>query len=321
MRIGFLSGLVYPGHCPLAREGGGRSNQSCRGRVPRMFAIIGLIGVFFCVFGGHVIFGGKMGVIIEALPKEVMIIGGSGVASFLITNSSHTVKQSGRDIKKIFSGSRFHKKEYIELLSLLYQILKTMKSKGVLAIEQHIEKPLESNIFNAYPAVMKTNTTIKFVADYLRMYSIGVDNPHEMESLMEQEIEKMKHEDQHSSHAIQGLADALPALGIVAAVLGVIKTMGSINEPPEILGKLIGSALVGTFMGIFLAYCLAAPIAGRLKGIAEEEAQFYSVIKTALTAHLGGYAPQVSIEAARKQVPTEYMPDFNELEEILSQIT
>ena len=198
-----------------------------------MFAIIGLVGVFFCVFGGYVIFGGKMAIILEALPKEVMIIGGSGVSSFLITNSAHTVKASGKDIKKIFAGSPFHKKEYIELLSLLYQILKTMKSKGVLAIEQHIEKPLESNIFNAYPAVMKSSTTVKFISDYLRMYSIGVDNPMEMESLMEAEIDKMKHEDQHSSHAIQGLADALPALGIVAAVLGVIKTMASISEPPE----------------------------------------------------------------------------------------
>ncbi|MFV3127675.1 flagellar motor stator protein MotA [Niveispirillum sp. KHB5.9] len=285
-----------------------------------MFAIIGLVGVFFCVFGGYVIFGGKMGIILEALPKEVMIIGGSGLSSFLITNSAHTVKASGADIKKIFAGSKFHKKEYIELLSLLYQILKTMKSKGVLAIEQHIEKPMESNIFNAYPAVMKSNLTVKFISDYLRMFSIGVDNPIEMESLMEQEIDKMKHEDQHSSHAIQGLADALPALGIVAAVLGVIKTMASITEPPEVLGKLIGGALVGTFMGIFLAYCLAAPIAGRLKGIAEEDSMFFGVIKTAIVAHLGGYAPQVSIEAARKKVPTEYMPDFNELEEILSQI-
>lgn len=285
-----------------------------------MNAIIGLVGVFLAVFGGYIAFGGHIDIILEAVPKEVTIIGGSGLFSFMTTNSMHTIKASGKDVKKIFAGSKFHKKEYIELLSLLYQIMKTMKSKGVLAIEQHIEKPLESNIFNAYPAVMKSSLSVKFIADYLRMFSIGVDNPIEMETLMEQEIEKMMHEDQHSSHAIQGLADALPALGIVAAVLGVIKTMGSINEPPEVLGKLIGGALVGTFMGIFLAYCLAAPIAGRLKGIAEEDAMFFGVIKTAIVAHLGGYAPQVSIEAARKKVPTEYMPDFNELEEILSQI-
>ncbi|MFM2045181.1 MAG: chemotaxis MotA protein [Pseudomonadota bacterium] len=286
-----------------------------------MFAAIGLFGVFFCVFGGYVIFGGKMGIIIGALPKEVMIIGGSAVCSFLIANSTHTVKQSVGDVKKIFGGSRFHKKEYMELLALLYQILKTMKTKGVLAIEQHIEKPMESNIFNAYPGIMKDPFTVKFIADYLRMFSIGVDNPHELEALMEQEIDKAKHEAMHSSHAIQGIADALPALGIVAAVLGVIKTMASITEPPEVLGKLIGGALVGTFLGIFLSYCLAAPIASRLKGIAEEETQFYHVIRAAITAHLAGYAPQVSIEAARKKVPSEYMPDFNELEEALAAIT
>ncbi|MFC7332674.1 flagellar motor stator protein MotA [Rhodocista pekingensis] len=286
-----------------------------------MFPAIGLFGVFFCVFGGYIIFGGKIGIIVEALPKEVMIIGGSAVSSFLIANSSHVIKKSMADIKRIFGGARFHKKEYMELLSLLYQILKTMKTKGVLAIEQHIEKPMESNIFNAYPSIMKDPFTVKFIADYLRMFSIGVDNPHEMESLMEQEIEKAKHEDLHSSHALQTMADAMPALGIVAAVLGVIKTMASINEPPEVLGKLIGGALVGTFMGIFLSYCIVAPIASRLKAITEEEMQFYMVIQAAITAHLAGYAPQVSIEAARKKVPSDYMPDFNELEEALSAIS
>ncbi|HYE53081.1 MAG TPA: flagellar motor stator protein MotA [Azospirillaceae bacterium] len=285
-----------------------------------MFAIIGLFGVFFCVFGGYVIFGGKMGIIIEALPKEVMIIGGSGASAFLIANSNHVIKKSMGDIKRIFAGARFHKKEYMELLALLYQILKTMKTKGVLAIEQHIEKPMESNIFNAYPSIMKDPFTVKFVADYLRMFSIGVDNPHELEALMEQEIDKVKHEDLHSSHALQSMADAMPALGIVAAVLGVIKTMASITEPPEVLGKLIGGALVGTFMGIFISYCLLAPIASRLKAITEEEVQFYHVIRAAITAHLAGYAPQVSIEAARKKVPSDYMPDFNELEEALSAI-
>ena len=285
-----------------------------------MFAAIGLFGVFFCVFGGYIIFGGKIGIIIEALPKEIMIIGGSGASAFMIANSSHVIKKSMADIKRIFAGARYHKKEYMELLSLLYQILKTMKTKGVLAIEQHIEKPMESNIFNAYPSIMKDPFTVKFIADYLRMFSIGVDNPHELEGLMEQEIDKVKHEDLHSSHALQSMADAMPALGIVAAVLGVIKTMASITEPPEVLGKLIGGALVGTFMGIFISYCIFAPIASRLKGITEEEVQFYHVIRAAITAHLAGYAPQVSIEAARKKVPSDYMPDFNELEEALSAI-
>ncbi|MEA1675334.1 flagellar motor stator protein MotA [Nitrospirillum sp. BR 11163] len=286
-----------------------------------MFAAIGLLGVFICVFGSFMIFGGKIGIILEALPGEFMTIGGAAICGFMVANSTHTIKQALGAVKRIFPGAKFHKKEYMELLSLLYQILKTMKTKGVLAIEQHIEKPLESNIFNAYPSIMKDPFTVKFIADYLRMFSIGVDNPHELEALMEQEIEKAKHEDLHSSHAFQTMADAMPALGIVAAVLGVIKTMASITEPPEVLGKLIGGALVGTFMGIFLSYCIIAPIASRLKGVAEEENQFYHVIRAAITSHLAGYAPQVSIEAARKKVPTEYMPDFNELEEALSAIS
>lgn len=285
-----------------------------------MFAAIGLGGVFVCVFGSYVIFGGKISIIIEALPGELMTIGGAAVCTFLIANNTHIVKHTLGSIKRIFAGSKYHHKEYMELLSLLYQILKTMKSKGVLAIEQHIEKPAESSIFNAYPAVAKDAVVIKFVADYLRMYSIGVDNPHEMESLMEQEVDKMKHEDLHASHALQTVADAMPALGIVAAVLGVIKTMASITEPPEVLGELIGHALVGTFMGIFMSYGLLAPVASSLKSIATEESQFYDVIRAAITAHLAGYAPQVSIEAARKKVPSEYMPSFAELEEALSSI-
>ena len=280
-----------------------------------MFAAIGLFGVFFCVFGGYVIFGGKMGIIVEALPKEVMIIGGSAVCSFLIANSAHTVKQSMADVKRIFGGARFHKQEYMELLSLLYQILKTMKSKGVLAIEQHIEKPMESNIFNAYPSIMKNPFTIKFIADYLRMFSIGVDNPHELEALMEQEIEKAKHEDLHSSHALQNMADAMPALGIVAAVLGVIKTMGSITEPPEILGKLIGGALVGTFLGVWLSYGFIGPISSILKQIADAELKYLQCMKAGLLAHLHGSAPAISVEYARKALASEVRPSFYEVEE------
>lgn len=286
-----------------------------------MFGAIGLVGVFVCVFGSYIIFGGKISIIIEALPGELMTIGGAAVCAFLLSNSMHTIKHTLGSVKRVFSGARYHHKEYMELLSLLYQILKTMKSKGVLAIEQHIEKPMESSIFNAYPAVMKDQEVVKFISDYLRMYSIGVDNPHEMEALMEQEVEKMQHEDMHASHALQVMSDGMPALGIVAAVLGVIKTMSRISEPPEVLGELIGGALVGTFMGIFISYCIVAPMASRLKGITEEETQFYDVVRAAVTAHLSGYAPQVSIEAARKKVPSDYMPSFAELEEALSSIT
>jgi len=280
-----------------------------------MFAIIGFVLVLAAVFGGYVGFGGKLHVIVEALPKELVIIGGSGVGAFMVSNSSHGIKHAMHEMKKITSGSRFHKADYIEMLSLLYALSKLIKTKGAVAAEQHIENPQESDIFSAYPKIQKDEFALSLICDNLRMITLGANNPHEIEEVMNVEIEKFKEEQLHAAHMIQTLADGLPALGIVAAVLGVIKTMGSISEPPEVLGGMIGGALVGTMLGVLLAYGFVGPTASRMKEIADEEIKYYETIKIALVAHLQGHPPAISVETARKAIPTHYMPKFLELEE------
>jgi chemotaxis protein MotA len=197
-------------------------------------------------------------------------------------------------------------------------LTKTMKSKGVIALESHIEKPTESAIFSRYPKLMKDHFAVDFICDTLRMMTMNLEDPHQVEDAMEKQLEKHHHEAQAPAHALQSMADALPALGIVAAVLGVIKTMGAITEPPEILGSMIGGALVGTFLGVFLAYGLVGPIAMRLKAVVDEEGQFYRIIQSVLVAHLHGNAAQISVEIGRGDVPSKSQPSFLELEEALT---
>jgi chemotaxis protein MotA len=192
-----------------------------------------------------------------------------------------------------------------------------MKSKGVIALESHIERPAESTIFSNYPRLTKDHFAIDFICDTLRMMTMNLEDPHQVEDAMEKQLEKHHHEALAPAGALQNMADALPALGIVAAVLGVIKTMGSITEPPEILGQMIGGALVGTFLGVFLAYGLVGPMATRLKSIVEEEGSFYRIIQSVLVAHLHGNAAQISVEIGRGDVPSPAQPSFLELEEAL----
>ncbi len=248
-----------------------------------MFQIIGIVLLFGLVFGSFLISGGNLGVIIEAAPHELMAILGAGVASYLISNSMTTIKATASGMGKIFKGPRWKAADYNDLLSLLYLLTKTMKSKGVIALESHIEKPAESNIFSRFPKIMKDHFAVDFICDTLRMMT-------------------------------------MPALGIVAAVLGIIKTMGAITQPPEILGEMIGSALVGTFLGVFLAYGLVGPMATRLKEVVEEEGAFYRIIRSVLVAHLHGNPAQISVEIGRGSVPSSSQPSFAELEEALQNI-
>src|SRR6478672_943435 len=285
-----------------------------------MFQIIGIVLLFGLVFGSYLISGGKLEVIMHALPHEMMAIGGAGLAAFLISNSTTTMKATLGGLGKAFAGPKWKKQDYKDLLSLLFQLTKTMKSKGVIALESHIEKPAESTIFQKYPKVLKDHFATDFICDTLRMMTMNLEDPHQIEDAMEKQLEKHHHEALEAPHALTALADALPALGIVAAVLGVIKTMGSITEPPEILGGMIGGALVGTFLGVFLAYGLVGPIATRLKGIVEEDGQFYQVIRDILVAHLHGNSPQVSVEIGRGSVPSTSQPTFQVLEEALNAI-
>ena len=285
-----------------------------------MFQIIGIVMLFAMVFGSYILTGGNIGVILHAAPHEMAAIGGAGVAAFLISNSMSVIKATGGGLGKIFSGPKWKPADYRDLLSLLFLLTKTMKSKGVIALESHIENPKESSIFSRFPRIQKDHFAIDFICDTLRMMTMNLEDPHQVEDAMEKQLEKHHHEALGPSHAITNLADALPALGIVAAVLGVIKTMGSITEPPEVLGEMIGSALVGTFLGVFLAYGLVGPFGTRMKDVVDEEGAFYRIIQAVLVAHLHGNAAQISVEIGRGNVPSGAQPSFLELEEALANV-
>jgi chemotaxis protein MotA len=285
-----------------------------------MLTIVGFVFLLAMVFGGFTLAGGKFGIIAKALPFEMMMIGGAGVGILLMANSMSGVKHVLGGFGKILRGARFQKSDYVDLLSLLYFFVRLASTKGAMAIEPHIEKPEESAAFQKFPKIRADHHAVVLICDYLRMVGMHADDPHQIEDIFARELRKIANEELHPSHAMQSLADAFPALGIVAAVLGVIKTMGSLNEPPAVLGKMIGGALVGTFLGVMLAYCLMGPMASRLKGIVEEEMKYYEVIRAVLVAHLHGNAPQVAVETGRKMAPSELMPSFQELEQALQEL-
>ncbi|MFT4075327.1 MAG: flagellar motor stator protein MotA [Asticcacaulis sp.] len=285
-----------------------------------MFQIIGIVCLFAMVFGSYIISGGNMAPILHALPHELMAIGGAAVGATLISNSLTTLKGMGGGMGKVFGGPKWKASDYRDLLSLLFLLTKTMKSKGVIALESHIEKPHDSTIFNRFPKIVHDHFATDFICDTLRMMTMNLEDPHQVEDAMEKQLEKHHHEALHPAHAMQSLGDALPALGIVAAVLGVVKTMGSITEPPEILGEMIGGALVGTFLGILLAYGLVGPFAARMNGVIEEDAAFYKIIQAVLVAHLHGNAAQISVEIGRGNIPSTLQPTFLEMEEALNSI-
>jgi chemotaxis protein MotA len=273
-----------------------------------------------CVFGSYIVSGGSFDVLVEALPFELWTIGGAAVASFIMANSIHDLKHSIGGFKKILAGAAFKKSDYVDLLSLLYFLVRLATTKGTMALEPHIEKPEESPAFQKFPKVLANPFASAIICDYLRMVGMNADDPNQIEDVMARELKKTLNEDLHGAHALQNMADGLPALGIVAAVLGVIKTMSHIDRPPAELGAMIASALCGTFLGVLLAYGLAGPMALRLKGVIEEESKYYEVIRAVLVTHLHGNAPQVSVESGRKMVPNEHMPTFQELEEAVQSV-
>ncbi|NKE43317.1 flagellar motor stator protein MotA [Roseomonas frigidaquae] len=282
-----------------------------------MTVIGGFVFLLACVFGGYIVAGGQMGPILHALPFEMLIIGGAAIGSFLMSNSVADAKHTLAAVGKAIKGGRYGQQDYLDLGTLLHRLLRVAQQKGAAGLEPHIEKPEESPIFSAYPRIAKDPHAVMLICDYLRMVGMNADDPHQIEDIMANELRKLRNEELHAAHALQNTADALPALGIVAAVLGVIKTMGSIDKPPAVLGGMIGSALVGTFLGVLLAYGLVGPLAVRLKGVVEEEARFFEVIRAVLVAHLHGNAPQVAVEAGRKTMPSGLMPDFAAMEAAL----
>jgi len=280
--------------------------------------IVGLLVVIGSVIGGYMLAGGYVSVLWQ--PLEFLIILGAGLGTFVVSSPTNIIKALMGSMGKLVKGPKYNSDNYLELLSVQYTLFKLAKSKGDLALESHIDNPDDSALFSQFPSFAGDHHALEFMCDYLRMLTLGTSNSHEVENIMDIELER-HHENDHAIHgALSGLADALPALGIVAAVLGIIKTMGSITEPPEILGELIGAALVGTFSGIFFSYGFFAPMASSMAATMEEEANYFSCIKAGIIAHMQGYAPQVSVEFSRKTIPGHLRPSFKDLEEALNDV-
>ena len=283
-----------------------------------MFFPIGMIVVIGSVIGGYVLHHGKLAVLWQ--PTEFLIIIGAAIGAFIIANPPVLLKASLKSFGKLFKGAPYNKAAYLEMLLLVFNVFKLAKTKGMLELEGHIENPHESQLLLKYPKFQHDHHAVDFLCDYLRLLTMGMDNYSHMEDLMNLELE-IHHKESHDiAHAINQMGDGMPALGIVAAVLGVITTMGSITEPPEILGGLIGAALVGTFTGVLVSYGFVGPMATSIGKYFEAESKYLECLKVGIIAHMQGNAPQVTVEFVRKTIPSAYRPTFKELEDA-SEIT
>jgi len=279
-----------------------------------MFVIIGYVVALGCIFGAYIVHGGNIGVILHALPTELVAILGGALGAFTVANQPKVLKATIGAIPGLLKGSKYSKARYMELMALLFDILQKARKEGLMSIEKDVEEPHDSPLFKKYATVGQDHHVVEFITDYLRMMVSGNLNAHEIESLMDSEIDTHHHEAHAPVAAIARLAGALPAFGIVAAVLGVVNTMGSVGQPPAVLGGMIGSALVGTFLGILLAYCIVEPLGGLLEQKNDEGSKELQCIKTTLLASMQGYAPQVAVEFGRKVLYSADRPTFTELE-------
>lgn len=280
-----------------------------------MFPAIGLVVLLLMVFGGFALTGGALGPVMAAVPHEMMIIGGAAVGALIIGNSGKELKALGAGVVKVLKGPKYNKQDYLDTIFLVSKLMKLLRTDGPIALEPHVEDPASSPVFAEYPRLLADKTLINLIADTLRLVvvSSGTLDVHAVEEVMDNAIKTHHHEVEQPQQALQGLADALPALGIVAAVLGVVKTMGSIDKPPSILGGMIGSALVGTFLGVLLAYGLVGPLAGRLKQVIDADAAIYHVVKQIIIASLHGHPQPLVIEAARSGIAHHNQPGFGEV--------
>ena len=279
-----------------------------------MFVIVGYVVSMVCIFGVYIVHGGNIGVILHALPFEMITIFGAAGGAFVVNNQPKVLRATLKMIPEALKGSKFTKARYMELLALLYDILQKARKEGLMAIEQDVETPQDSAIFKKHAVVGSDHHVVEFMTDYLRMMVSGNLNAHEIESLMDSEIDTHHQEVHAPVAAIARLAGALPAFGIVAAVLGVVNTMGSVGQPPAVLGGMIASALVGTFLGILLAYGFVEPLGGLLEQKTEDAAKELQCIKTTLLASMQGYNPTTAIEFGRKVLFSTDRPTFTELE-------
>ena len=280
-----------------------------------MFAIIGILVLIAMVFGGFALTGGNLGPVMHAMPHEMLIIGGAGIGSLIIGNSGKELKALAGGLSKVFKGPRYKKQDYLDCILLVGKLMKLLRTEGPVALEPHVESPKESALFGEYPKLLADQTLVHLICDTLRLVvvSSGTLDPHAVEEVMDNAIKNHHHHEIKPAEGLQNLADALPALGIVAAVLGVVKTMGSIDKPPEILGGMIGSALVGTFLGVLLAYGLVGPFANRAKQVIESDAAIYQTVKQLIIASLHGHPQPLVIEAARSGIEHSNQPSFAEV--------
>lgn len=280
-----------------------------------MFVIIGYVLSLVCVFGVFILHGGNIMVVLHALPFEMATIGGAAVGAFLVSNQPKVIKATLKALGGVLKSSKYTKARYLELMAMLYEILQKARKEGLMAIEKDVDAPQESEVFSKYPTVGKDHHVIEFTTDYLRMMVSGNLNAHEVADVMDAELE-VHHAEAHApAAALQRAAGGLPAFGIVAAVLGVVHTMESVGQPPAILGGMIAAALVGTFLGILLAYGFVEPVVNVLETKAEEDSQGFQCIKTVLLASMNGYSPAVCVEMGRKVLNSEVRPSFKELED------
>jgi chemotaxis protein MotA len=283
-----------------------------------MFAIIGAVIVLVSVIGGYLMEHGNMHVLFQ--PVELLIIGGAALGSFIIASPMKVIKASIGGIFKVLGSKAYSKSDYMEVLMLLSEIFSKIRKEGLVSIEADVDNPHESKIFSNYPKFLKNHHALDLVADTLRTVMTTSIAPHELEALLDAELESHHEEAMIPSNAISNVADGMPALGIVAAVLGVVITMGKISEPPEVLGHSIGAALVGTFLGVLLSYGFVGPVAKNISYIANEDKEYLNVLKVALVAFVGGAAPQISVEFARRVIPANVKPSFLEVEEAVRQL-
>jgi|EP00919_Chromeraceae_sp_WS-2016_P048686 chemotaxis protein MotA len=281
-----------------------------------MNSIIGIIITVICVFGGYILAGGKMSIILHSLPFEMMMIGGAAIGAFVCGNDMHTIKSTMSDLMAVFKGPKWKRQDYSDLLCLMHELVRLLEDSPV-DLESHIEDPENSEVFQKYPRILASRDFVELICDTMRSMLMNFDNVYQVEELLDKQLEVMTEERLHGSHALQNMADALPALGIVAAVLGVIKTMASIDKPPEVLGEMIGGALVGTFLGVFLAYSLVGPLANRVKQIRDQEAYFYSLMREVLVSSLHKNDTILCIEVARRSAPHGCRPSFSEVEDAI----
>lgn len=277
-----------------------------------MTIIAGLVITMFCVLGGFAAMGGHVAVIWQ--PWEYVIICGAAIGTFVVANPMKVIKDCGTATVEAFKHSVPSERDYIELLALLFFLMRELRNKSRAEMEMIIDAPAESDVFKRLPNVLKNQALTTFICDYFRLIIMGNARTHEIEALMDEEIETIRYDRMKAQHALVAVGDGLPALGIVAAVLGVVKAMGAIDQEPEVLGALIASALVGTFLGIFLSYALVAPLATKVKTVRGKQLRLYIIVKQSLLAFMNGAMPQVAIEHGRKAISAYERPSINSVE-------